>query len=158
MSPPVRVHGHRAAASSQSPPPDKTVSSSCQSSTVESSALSQSSGYYSSPSCRCPAILGLRSFVFRSPGGRRGVVSVLPHKERALQRNCHLVDRVEAFFHRRSLHLPNRACDCGNRDPLLSRALLVARNRIGQRSLKEVRDDAKSGIPGRADVSGAVAG
>jgi hypothetical protein len=67
------------------------------------------------------------------------------------------VNLVKAFFQGRSLQLPKRASDCGDRNPLLSRALLVAANGVGQRGLKVIRDYAETSFPSRAYVSRPVA-
>jgi len=78
--------------------------------------------------------------------------------EVVLRRNRYRVKRVKAFFQRRSGQLSKGAGDTWNWDFLLTGALVVPSNGIAQRTLKEVRDDAKSGSVSRRNVARSVAG
>src|SRR5260221_11636897 len=88
---------------------------------------------------------------------RNTAVFTFTDDESTFSSNRYPVHRVESFFHRGSPQLPQRACDCGDWNSLLSSTLVVAPNRVSQRSLKKVRDHAKPGFARRSNISGAVA-
>jgi hypothetical protein len=84
------------------------------------------------------------------------VVRTFADDEPSVGRDRNRINLIEALVRGRRLHLPKRARDCGDGNPVLSEALLVTANGIGQRSFKEIRDYAKSGIPGWRDIACAV--